>query len=188
MEHIRQAVELAKARNATAPSPPASREARAYHHQSNREAVRPGERDRKVAERKDGECKDGIVVALDPERLESKRVIAHNVLDQRSRAYDMLRTQVLRAMAAENWQLIGVTSPTAGCGKTLTAVNLAMSISRQPFNFALLIDLDLQRPQVAKTLGLNTDKGLIAVLEGEIAKSRACWSKRRDPSCLGAPL
>jgi protein-tyrosine kinase len=185
MEHIRQAVELAKARNATAPSPPASPEARALLHNSssatapaNRiESSRP-EHDRKDADRKDGERNDANSVALDPERLESMRVIAHNVLDPRSRAYDMLRTQVLRTMAAENWQLIGVTSPTVGCGKTLTAVNLAMSISRQPEKSALLIDLDMQRPQVAKTLGLNTDKGLFAVLEGEIAVQDALLQAR----------
>ena len=129
--------------------------------------MRPSER--KEGDRKDGDGTDGSVVVLDPERLESMRIIAHNVLDQRSRAYDMLRTQVLRAMAAENWQLIGVTSPTAGCGKTLTAVNLAMSIARQPDKSALLIDLDLQRPQVAKTLGLKPENGVFGVLEGQMA-------------------
>ena len=78
-------------------------------------------------------------------------------------------------MAAENWQLIAVTSPTAGCGKTLTAVNLAMRISRQLDKSALLVDLDLQPPQVAKTLGLRPDK--------------VCWACSTDTShCLTRSL
>ena len=164
MEHIRQAVELAKA-STGALAKPASPKPSATPRDSGA-AMRPSEP--KEGDRRDGDGTNGSVVVLDPERLESMRVIAHNVLDHRSRAYDMLRTQVLRAMGAENWQLIGVTSPTAGCGKTLTAVNLAMGIARQPDNASLLVDLDLQRPQVAKTLGLKPKNGVFGVLEGQI--------------------
>ena len=49
----------------------------------------------------------------------------------RSKAFDMLRTQVLQAMDQHQWQLLAITSPTPGCGKTLTAINLALSIARQ---------------------------------------------------------
>jgi Mrp family chromosome partitioning ATPase len=81
----------------------------------------------------------------------------------------MLRTQVVRTMDQQRWQLLAVTSPTAGCGKTLTAINLAMSIARQPEKSVLLVDLDMQRPQLANTLGLKCDTGLLAVLEEQTA-------------------
>ena len=67
-----------------------------------------------------------------PAFLQSKRIVAYNGADQRSRPYDMLRTQVLQSMVSSGWKILGMTSPTPGCGKTLTALNLAFSIARQP--------------------------------------------------------
>jgi len=105
-------------------------------------------------------------VKLNWAHLEQRRIVAHNVADPRSKAFDMLRTQVLQAMDQKNWKFLAITSPTEGCGKTVTAVNLALSIARQPERSALLIDLDLQRPAVADYLGLKTRQGVQAVLEG----------------------
>src|SRR5262249_52416000 len=66
-------------------------------------------------------------VKLNWTHLEQRRIVAHNVVDPRSKAFDMLRTQVLQAMDQKNWQFLAVTSPTEGCGKTVTAINLALS-------------------------------------------------------------
>jgi len=105
-------------------------------------------------------------VVLNSTHLESNRIIAHDIVDPRSKSFDMLRTQVLQSMAMKSWQVLGITSPTAGCGKSLISVNLALSVARQPGRSVLLIDMDLQKPQVAKSLGLNCKRGLISVLEG----------------------
>ena len=99
--------------------------------------------------------------------LEKHRIIAHDIADPRSKAFDMLRTQVLQSMDRQRWQFLGITSPTADCGKTSVAINLAFSIARQPERAVLLIDLDLQRPQVATYLGLRSDEDVLAVLEGQ---------------------
>ena len=98
--------------------------------------------------------------------LERQRIVAHNVADPRSKPYDILRTQVLQSMDRRNWHFLAVTSPTEGCGKTLTAVNLALSIARQPERSVVLIDLDLQRPKVAGYLGLKCEQGVISMLAG----------------------
>jgi len=105
-------------------------------------------------------------VKLNWAHLEQRRIVAHNVADPRSKAFDMLRTQVLQVMDQKNWKFLAITSPTEGCGKTVTAINLALSIARQPERSALLIDLDLQRPSVADNLGLKSRQGIQAVLEG----------------------
>jgi protein-tyrosine kinase len=99
-------------------------------------------------------------------RLEKMRVIAHDPADPRSTSFDILRTQVLQAMDANGWRVVAVTSPTAGCGKTFTAINLAISAARQPDSSVLLVDLDLQKPQIAQRLGINSTVGLRALLEG----------------------
>ena len=105
--------------------------------------------------------------------LESKRIVAHDIADPRSRSFDMLRTQVLQSMDSKNSQLIGITSPTPGCGKSLIAINLALSIARQQERSVLLVDLDLRRPQVGSYLGLNSKDGLLSVLEGRSKLSNA---------------
>ena len=51
-------------------------------------------------------------------------------------------------------QVIAVTSPAAGDGKTLTSINLAGALARGADARVLLIDADLRRPSVARTLGL----------------------------------
>jgi protein-tyrosine kinase len=104
-------------------------------------------------------------VMLDAVHLESNRIISHDVADRRSKSFDMLRTQVLQTMDANSWQLLAVTSPTPGCGKSVIAINLALSIARQPQKPVLLVDMDLHKPQVANHLGLRCDQGLVSALE-----------------------
>jgi protein-tyrosine kinase len=112
-------------------------------------------------------------VELNAARLESRRIISYDVADQRSKSFDVLRTQILQAMDRKGWQVLAVTSPTAGCGKTLTAINLAISIARQQERAALLVDMDLRKPQVARRLGISCENGLIGALEGQSSLSAA---------------
>src|SRR5437016_7467020 len=65
------------------------------------------------------------------------------------------------------------TSPTPDCGKTLTALNLALSIARQPERSVLLVDLDIQKGYVASSLGLRCEGGVLGVLEGRTPLSTA---------------
>jgi protein-tyrosine kinase len=102
---------------------------------------------------------------LDAAHLQSKRIVAHNYMDAQAGAFDMLRTQVLQSMDPKEWRVLGVTSPSPGCGKTVTAVNLALSIARLPEKSVFLIDLDLRKPQVANALGLRPRDGIMSVLE-----------------------
>jgi protein-tyrosine kinase len=112
-------------------------------------------------------------VQLNPRHLESTRIVAHSPSDPHGRFYDMLRTQVLQEMDENGWQFLSVTSATAGCGKSVTACNLALSIARLAERSVLLVDLDLQRPKVSEYLGIDSGEGVLSVLKGEISLSSA---------------
>lgn len=106
------------------------------------------------------------VTTLDPAHLESRRVIAHQKAHQAAWAFDVLRTQVLQKMDENGWKTIAITSPSIESGKTLISTNLAISISQLPTRTVLLVDFDLRRPSVAKTLGLKRAVSLNDVLAG----------------------
>jgi protein-tyrosine kinase len=105
-------------------------------------------------------------IPLKASHLEAMRIVAHNKDDLRARSYDMLRTQVLQSMDTNGWQFLAVSSATAGCGKTVTACNLALSIARLPERSVLLVDLDMRRPKLANYLGIKRDFGTLSVLQG----------------------
>jgi protein-tyrosine kinase len=85
------------------------------------------------------------------------------------RAYKILRTRVLRRLEANQWHSFALTGVTAGEGKTLTAVNLAIALAQDVNTWVALVDLDLQRPRVAEYLGMRSthgEKGLGDYLQG----------------------
>lgn len=112
-------------------------------------------------------------VKLKAAHLEANRIVAYNPLHESGRYFDMLRTQMLQTMDEHGWQILAVTSPTAGCGKSVTACNLAMSVARLPERSVLLVDLDLDKPKVAEYLGIDAKKGILSVLEGRTDTSGA---------------
>jgi protein-tyrosine kinase len=67
---------------------------------------------------------------------------------------------VLQRMRANNWRTLAITSPTEGCGKTLTSINLAISIAREANQTVLLADLDLKRPQIQRYLARDEQPGI----------------------------
>jgi protein-tyrosine kinase len=123
-------------------------------------------------------------VELDFVHLQSQRIVAYDGKDLRSRSFDMLRTEVLQSMDLKGWKTLAVTSPTPNCGKTLTAINLALSMARQPERQVLLADLDLRKPHVANSLGLRCRGGVVGVLEGRIEVDSAIVQARVGASSL----
>lgn len=97
--------------------------------------------------------------------LEQHRIIAHLKDHPNSWMFDSLRTQVLQRMEENGWRVVAVTSPTLNSGKTVVAINLAISIAQRLQRTALLLDFDLRRPSVAKYLGLNATVSLNDVLQ-----------------------
>ena len=60
--------------------------------------------------------------------------------------------------------LIMITSSLPGEGKTYCAINLAMSIAMELDHTVLLVDADVARPSVLRTLGLPAQRGLMDIL------------------------
>jgi len=69
--------------------------------------------------------------------------------------YQGLRLTLERLGRARTMQVVAVTSPGAGDGKTLTSINLAGALARGAEARVLLIDADLRRPSVSKQLALT---------------------------------
>ncbi|HLI18386.1 MAG TPA: AAA family ATPase [Rhodanobacteraceae bacterium] len=62
---------------------------------------------------------------------------------------------------------IMVTSSVPGEGKTFTAVNLALSLAREPDFEVLLIDADIPKSDITRVLGLEGKPGLMELLADE---------------------
>jgi protein-tyrosine kinase len=75
-------------------------------------------------------------------------------------AYKILSTQVGQKLRANDWSTLGVTSPGRREGKTLTSINLAISLATEFNQTSLLVDADLRRPSVSEYFGLQPGPGL----------------------------
>jgi exopolysaccharide/PEP-CTERM locus tyrosine autokinase len=74
------------------------------------------------------------------------------------------RAFATRAPGDKPGNLIMITSSVAGEGKTWCAINLAMSIAMELDHTVLLVEADVARPSVLRTLGLPNQRGLMDVL------------------------
>ena len=81
-------------------------------------------------------------------------------------AYKLLRTKLQYSFADENTcRVIGVSSALSGEGKSLSAINLAYSLS-QLDKKVLLIDCDMRRPSLSSKLPIDKRTGLSGYLSG----------------------
>jgi capsular exopolysaccharide synthesis family protein len=93
--------------------------------------------------------------------LMERNCVLPQVADQAAlRAYKILRTRLLQRLSANKWQSVAVTGTESGQGKTLTAINLAITLAQDPNTRVCLVDLDLQRPQLAGHMGMGFELGL----------------------------
>jgi capsular exopolysaccharide synthesis family protein len=107
------------------------------------------------------------VVDVSADILEQNRLVAALPEHELTDAYRILRTQVLQKLRSHGWQSVAVTSPASGSGKTLTAINLAISLAREINHTVLLADLDLRNPSVHKHFGYEPEYGLSDYLRGD---------------------
>ena len=108
-------------------------------------------------------------VALDKQLLQRNHIICGLegddpvVVDR----YRVLRTRVLQLMQPNGWKVLGITSPGAKAGKTLTSINLSMSLARDPAFEVILVDADLRKSSLATDLGLPDRQGVVDYLNSD---------------------
>lgn len=101
--------------------------------------------------------------------LEKQRVVSRLTHHELADTFRILRTRVLHRMDAHGFRTLAITSPSRGDGKTLTAVNLAVSLAANPTRTVLLVDTDLRMPRVHEHFGLPMQPGLQDCLAGDAA-------------------
>jgi protein-tyrosine kinase len=153
MENIQRALDLAAKQRAT----PTHSNVHSHPH-----AEDPATAERSAVRREftPAPIEPATRLAIDWKALRDSRIIDQDDVRPATHAYRMLRTQVLQRARAHGICTIGIVSAVNGEGKTLTAINLSLSLAAEPNQSVLLIDLDLRRPSVAKTLRLPVDRGL----------------------------
>ncbi len=92
--------------------------------------------------------------------LREKRVVMGFDPCEFTDAYKILRTQVLQRLNENHWNVLAVTSPGIGEGKTLTALNLAASLAMEVDYTVLLVDANLRHPSLHEHLCLPGEPGL----------------------------
>lgn len=122
-------------------------------------------------------------IQLDPAVLERQCVLPGVTDPAAHRAYKILRTRVLRRLESEEWRSFGVTGLEPGDGKTLTSINLAISLAQNVNTWVFLVDLDLHRLQVARSLGITGAEGgagLSDFLQGDASVDDIIYSPGID--------
>ncbi len=95
-------------------------------------------------------------------------VTLHSPWSPAAEHYRLVRTNLQAIARDTGTQIILVTSPEPADGKTISSVNLAISMA-QNGNRTLLIDCDLRKASVAKALGVNRSPGMGEMLtDGDI--------------------
>lgn len=100
------------------------------------------------------------VIKVSREHLEKERILNPGANGMIGSPYKMLRTQVLRRMEQLGANTLAVMGPNEGAGKTLTAINLAISIAAETGRTALLVDLDLRNPSIHRRFGFEPKLGV----------------------------
>lgn len=114
--------------------------------------------------------------ALDKATMERHAILLGAPDDAALRAFKILRTRLRRRMSANHWRSVGVTGASEGVGKTVTAINLAITLAQDKRTPTYLVDMDLNRPQIGAYLGMSFDKGLSDYLLGEASIEEIVYS------------
>lgn len=119
----------------------------------------------------------GLVPAVRGERVP---VLTESVPHDFGEAFRSLRTSLVFTSGGESTRVIAVTSSQPLEGKTTTACNLAMALALGGSR-VLLIDADMRRPGLHKTIRLHNGLGLSHLLTGQ-SRVREVVQRTREPN------
>ena len=79
---------------------------------------------------------------------------------------ELLRTRIQLHMNKNDWRSLAIASPTAGCGKSSIALEIAHSLSQQADVRVVLLDFDFRRPSLAHMIGVAQTVALDEFIRG----------------------
>ena len=106
------------------------------------------------------------VIKVPEATLRANGIVAARRNDAVADIFGVLRTQVLQRLTSQGHRTVAICSTVPNEGKTLTAINLAVSISLNSNHSVLLVDADFRRPTLHRYFGIQPDCGLEDHLTG----------------------
>jgi non-specific protein-tyrosine kinase len=106
-------------------------------------------------------------VEIDPLVLDEHKIVYDCRDNPHTDRVKILRTQLLQRLLQEGGNSVLFTSARPGEGKTVNAINTAISIAQEVERTVLLIDANLRQPAIHKYLGLEEGLGLADYLLGK---------------------
>jgi non-specific protein-tyrosine kinase len=100
-------------------------------------------------------------IELNTETILNNRCVCIEPTSPEIDCYKVLRTKIQLLTRQKGWNTVMITSPQPAEGKTLTAINLALTFSKVYNQTVLLVDCDLRHQNVHKVLGLQSNSGLM---------------------------
>ncbi len=110
---------------------------------------------------------------VDPAVMYRNHVITSRIDPVVQTAYKMLRTRILQRMRANGWQTLAVTSAAQGDGKSISSINLALSLAGDVNHNVCLVDLDLRHSSISSYMGLKPKLGISDCLERQVPVEEA---------------
>ncbi|MDQ2089347.1 CpsD/CapB family tyrosine-protein kinase [Marimonas arenosa] len=127
-------------------------------------------------------------IPVDPGHLARNLIITAGRHDPAHGAFDVLRTRLVQTLHDNDWKRVAVTSPTRDSGKTFTAVNLAISLSRYEAMRTVLMDMDMRNPSLADVLGAPDPGAMGDFLQGKTSVSEHFVRLGRNALNIGTNL
>jgi non-specific protein-tyrosine kinase len=107
---------------------------------------------------------------VDRNFVTSNRVLLDETADSEeasaNAAYRLLRARLMHKMHGNNWTSLAITSASPGDGKSLTTLNLALTLARARSGDVILLDLDLRSPCICQYLGVDPPHDLASYFSG----------------------
>jgi capsular exopolysaccharide synthesis family protein len=100
-------------------------------------------------------------------------------------AYRLLRSRLQNRLNRNHWSAVAIASPSQSDGKTLTTLNVAISIAREKQRPVCVLDLDMRNPSVCRFLGIQDIRPLPDYFRGE-AKVEEVLAQTSVPNLIVA--
>ena len=112
------------------------------------------------------------VVPVDPIELRKRQIVGFSSRDIRARAFNLLRSQILRQVDEDGARLLGITSAAPAAGKSFLSLNLSAALAQVRERPIYLFDFDLRRGSVGRALD-QEGPGIGEYLAGDTDDLRA---------------